>query len=119
MKLEELILIPLKECLPGSSHPKGLTAAHNDEFWLVTDNDEIMFYTRDKGNNIYPQSNVNRLVYEKILEKIEYPLNVRIVHIPLLFRRKSNERRYWRNMYETNNAAKICSDEVSSFKPGL
>lgn len=102
MKLEHLILLPKSEYVIPAT---GKTVIAN-QYWLVTENDEIIYYTTNDGIYVTAHTNKDKRVCEVILENYTYPMKVSIKQIPMVFETSRDNFSYWKKAYQNFNATK-------------
>lgn len=97
---ENYILLPTDEYLIPRT---GMIVIVN-QFWMMTNNNQILYYTTNKGVEAHPQTNANKRVCESLRKRISYPFEVKIAQIPVVYEMDRSNISYWKNMYAKYNA---------------
>lgn len=71
-----------------------------DHWWIVDENDALLYYTANCGASVSPQCNRDRKVCERLMASLGYPFKVRVRLIPLAFDHDHEDSAYWKARYD-------------------
>lgn len=95
IKKEHLILVPESEWKKAATGKKVVAG----NWWIVTPDNELVYFTSDKGGSVAPQCNADENVARTVFGELNFPIDVELKKIELAYAapRDSRWRRYYAN----------------------